>query len=116
MGETGGREAHRVGCEAHEAKGSDGNTEHRWGEGLLWGSKGTTRERAERTGPFDSESHSDIFIDNGTSVFFWRWRLLIEEVPTRVYGRPVDAYFVMKVRIRAFPCISHIGDLLIFLD
>ncbi len=116
MGETEEREAHSVGCEAHEAKGSDGSTGHRGGEVLLWGSRVTTRERAERIVPFDSESHSDIFIDNGTSVFFWRWRLLIEEVPTRVYGCPVDAYFVMKVRIRAFPCISHIGDLLIFLD
>ncbi len=40
----------RVGCEAHEVKGSEGSTGQRGGEGLPWGSGGTARERAERTG------------------------------------------------------------------
>ncbi len=40
----------RVGCEAHDAKGSEGSTGQRGGEGLPWGSGGTARERGERTG------------------------------------------------------------------
>ena len=41
---------------------------------------------------------------------------MFKEVSSWIDGCPVDAHLVMEVGIRAFPCISYVGDPLILQD